>query len=120
MSERLHSHHILFHRRQHEATEDNKAIRRKSGLIVPLPVDVHKDLHDNCPGVPPLDIFMARRVRAIIRDMPTRTPMEAIDSYSFAVHEAGLHPKAHPIEAQLGEVAIEAVRLQIPYIREAG
>lgn len=120
MSEQLHKHHILFHRKQHDAMEDNRWIRRSSGLIAPLPVDIHEDLHRNVPAVPAIDMFMARRVKGIMKKMgESLDPLDAIDDYCYAVEEASSSEKSYDIEVGVAEMAMEAIRMQIPYIKEA-
>lgn len=111
-----HAHHILFHKRLHEANKDNSELRTRSGLIVRLDVDAHDELHRHCPGVPPLDIYMARRVKSII--VPSTDPLEAVDNFCYAVEEASKSPKSHAIERGLGQLSIEAVRIQVPFIQE--
>jgi hypothetical protein len=82
-------------------------------------IDVHDDLHKNTPGVPVIDIYMARRVKSImIREGIPNDPFAAIDNYCYAIEQASLSPKTYELERTVGEMAIEAVRLQIPYIKE--
>jgi len=116
--EKTHNHHIVHHGKQYESGHDTKWIRRMGGLIVPMVVEVHKDLHDNCPGIPLIDIFMARRVRSIMAKGPTRNPLEAIDTFSYAVEQAMEHPRTYDSERLVGEAAIMAIRMQIPFIEE--
>lgn len=116
--EKLHDHHINHYRSQHEANKDNKWIRRYGGLIVPMVLEVHDALHANCCGVPPLDIYMARRVKAMMIRGDTSNPLQAIDTFCAAVEEASAHPKTYPPEKMVGEAAIEAIRMQIPFILE--
>lgn len=115
--EKLHDHHIVHHRKAHEATDDNKWIRRRGGLIVPLVVEVHKDLHDHCPGVPVLDIYMARRVKGIMSRHDISEPLVALDTYCMAVEMAMDSARYEP-ERLIGEAAIMAIRMQIPFIKE--
>lgn len=117
MVEKLHDHHIVHHRRLHEANDDNKWIRRRGGLIVPMVLEVHKDLHDNCPGVPVLDIYMARRVKGIMMRHDISEPLVALDTYCMAV-ETAMETARHEPERLIGEAAIMAIRMQIPFIKE--
>lgn len=115
----LHNHHIIHHGRQWESGEDTKFIRRRSGLIVPMEDDLHRELHRNVPGVPLLDIFMARRVRSIMARERMSNPIDAVDTFCFVVEEAMEHVRTFDTERSVGKAAIEAVRMQLPYIREA-
>lgn len=120
MSEKLHRHHIIFHRKQHDATDGNKWIRRKAGLIIPMPLGLHDELHENVPGVPPLDIYMARRVQSCIEALgPARDALEAVDNYTMSVEAAMESPHSFPVEQLVGQAAILAIRQQVPFIREA-
>jgi len=109
-------HHILHHRVLHETHKDSKALRRSLGMIALLDHDPHDALHRACPGVPPLDIYMAQRVGSLY--VPHTDPLIGIDNYSFAVEKAMASPKSHEIERRMAALTIEAVRLQIPFIRE--
>lgn len=111
-----HAHHIFFYRRLHEANQDNKDIRRMRGFIPRLDEDSHAELHRAVPGVPPLDIYTARRVKGIL--VPTMDVFEAVDDFCFAVEEAAKSPKSHELERKLGYLTIETVRLQLPFIQE--
>ena len=45
-------HHVLFNRRDHERSgRMQRALRRHPGLIIPLPVLVHRELHREVPPV---------------------------------------------------------------------
>lgn len=110
-------HHILHHRTAHESNKDNHWLRTKAiGMIALLDPDVHDELHKACPGVPPLDLFTAQRVRRLY--IADQNPLKAIDNYMFAVDLASQHPKSHDIEVQLSQLAIQAVEMQKPFIKE--
>lgn len=110
-------HHILHHKKQHEATPDNDFLRRRApGMMARMAIDAHDELHQNCPGVPPLDVWTAMRVRRLY--VPTDNPLQGIENYMRAVEQAMKHPRSHHIERALSQLAIHAVDLQRPYIRE--
>ncbi len=109
-------HHILHHRALHETHKDSKILRRSLGMIALLDHDSHDALHRACPGVPPLDVYMVQRVKNLY--VPHADPLVGIDRYSSAIEVAMLHHRAHPIEKELAGLTLEAVRLQIPFIRE--
>jgi len=108
-------HHILHHRALHESNKDNKKLRQSMGMIALIDYDSHDDLHRACPGVPPLDIYMAQRVNKLYQPHPD--PLKGIDRLSSAIETASQHHRAHPIEVQLAGLTLEAVRLQIPFIK---
>lgn len=114
---RTNNHHILHHAKQHEATPDNHWLRTKAlGMMALLDVDTHDELHANCPGVPPLDVWTAQRARRLYE--PSRNPLVAMVNYMRAVEEAAKHPRTHEVEKSLSELAVWAVDLQRPYIRK--
>lgn len=85
-------------------------------MIALLDHETHDALHRACPGVPPLDVYMVQRVKGLY--VPHANPLVGIDRYSRAIETAMLHPRAHSIERQLAQLTLEAVRLQVPFIRE--
>jgi len=85
-------------------------------MIAHIDLDTHDELHKVCPGVPPLDIYMAQRVQKLYE--PHANPIKGIDRLSSAIEIASQHHRAHPIEVSLAMLTIQAVRLQIPFIRE--
>lgn len=108
-------HHILHHRALHETHKESRSLRRALGMIALIDHDSHDELHRACPGVPPLDIFTAQRVSKLFTPHPD--PLKAIDRFSQSVETAMLHPRSHQIERQMAGLTIEAVRLQIPFIK---
>lgn len=108
-------HHILHHRTLHETHKDSRTLRRSLGMIALLDHDSHDELHRACPGVPPLDIYMAQRVKGLY--VPHADPLVGIDRLTSAIELASKHPRSHYIERGLANLTIEAVRLQIPFIQ---
>lgn len=49
---------------------------------------------------------------------PTGDTFRDIEGLMWAFEDTGRRPKAHPIERELADLAIEAVDLQRPFIRE--
>lgn len=84
-------------------------------MIALLDPEVHDALHDACPGVPPLDVWTAQRVRRLY--VPTPDPILATEHYMRAVEQAMQSPKSHTIERQVASLAIFAVDLQRPFLR---
>ena len=109
-------HHILHYNEYWRANKDNNKLRSKQGLIAPIEVAVHRELHRECPAPPPLDVFTAQRVNRLY--VPHPNPLQGIDNFRFAVEQAIRDPRSHDIERQVGMLAIEAVTLQLPFIRE--
>jgi hypothetical protein len=115
--ERPQWHHIIHYRKLHEATPVHKIFRYKQmGLVALMGADPHRELHSNTPGVPPLDIFAQQRVASIYK--PTTDVLLNMELYMRAIEQAMASPKSHSIERQVASLAIHAVDLQRPFVRE--
>lgn len=110
-------HHILFPRKLHDAHPDTKALRREQLLIPNLQIIGHTALHREVAIVPPLDRFTAGRV---LRDFyPVRdNHVATMEELMKSIEIASQHPKACSIEKENAQVAIHAIELQIPFVRE--
>lgn len=110
-------HHVQFPRLVHEANKDTKEVRRNHWLIPPLIVLGHIALHDEISVVPVLDRFTAQRVN---RDfVPHRGDyIRSVENLMFAIDDALKHPKTRAIEIENAQVAIHALELQLPFIKE--
>lgn len=109
-------HHILHERASWSARPEFKQLRGTPSLIPRIDRDVHDALHAHCPAVPILGSHAMRRVNMLFE--PTGDTFEDIDGLSRAFDKATKHPRAHQLERDLAGLAIETMRLQIPYIRE--
>lgn len=109
-------HHILHNREEWSLRNDALFLRETPSLIPALERSVHDEIHETCPPVPLLGCYALAIIRREFE--PTPDTIETMENLMFAIEEAGRHPKAHPLEKDLGQLAIEAVRLQIPDIRE--
>jgi len=116
--ERLQQHHILHERWSWDARPESRCLRRSSGLIVRLAQAPHSELHDNTPPVPIPNIYMLRNIQRGF--VPSPDIHQAIDNFCFSVEDAGTHYKATDFDRRLGELMIEAVRSQLPYIENVG
>ena len=107
-------HHTLHDRVSWEARPEAEALRENPSLKVQLARTAHNLLHHMTAHVPVPSIytlsFVAPRLE---RGLDI---ISGIDRYCTLVEAANRHPKAKPVERKLGELSIEAVRAQIPYI----
>jgi hypothetical protein len=110
-------HHIMNPQRVHEIYPQSAYIRNAM-LVRDMPRHLHELLHRNTSPIPLLGYYALQRVA---RDMQPyyENPLESIDDFSFAVDLANKHPKAKRVERMLGELTVETVREQIPFIRRA-
>jgi hypothetical protein len=109
-------HHIAHYDSYWCANQHNMMIRQSLGMIALMAVDPHNALHRDCPAPPPLDPYTAQRVSGLY--VPHPNPLVGIDNFRFAVEKAIRHRKTKDIEKQIGLLTIEAVTLQLPYIRD--
>jgi len=109
-------HHIIHTKAHYTISPEARQLRNEPSLIPRIDRDAHNELHANCPAVPLLGYHTLNRV---VKDFyPQRTTLASIDDLLFAIENAARHEKAHPIESKLAFLAIEAIELQVPYIRE--
>lgn len=101
-------HHILHTRQHWTATKEAKSLR--DSYVYRLDREVHNDIHKYAPPVPLLGYYALTSVLHNVR--PNGEPLRDIDELSSAIELTTKHHKAHPIEVQLGELAVEAIRLQ--------
>ena len=107
---------MLFPRQEHTLRPDAKKLRETPSLIPRLERELHNELHRNCPVVPALGYYALQRV---MREFyPARDTLTSVENYIEAVDIASMYPKTHPIERDLALLHIEAIELQIPYVRE--
>lgn len=108
-------HHIMNSARVHNSYEPSAYIRSVM-LVRNMPRHLHEELHRKTATVPLLGYHALQRVA---REMKPyyEDPLDSIDDFSFAVDLANKHPKAKRVERMLGELTVETVREQIPFIR---
>ena len=107
-------HHVLHDRVQWNAVPLGKRLRCDSGLIVPLDRDTHDELHDECPAVPLLGFHALRNTLNYYNR--TNNPIRNVDNLMLAIEKSANHYKSHPIDRELGLLAVEAIDLQRPYL----
>lgn len=110
-------HHLLFYRDMWESMEPYRTIRQTHELIPPLAQIGHTALHGAIGIVPMLDRHAIRRVA---RDFePVRwNYLATIDHLIVCIDKSLRHPRTTPLERDLGELTIQFIEMQIPYIRE--
>lgn len=109
-------HHILFTRRHYDMYSEGSRLRETPSLKVTMPRELHNEIHRNTPSNGILGRYML--LGTVKNFEPSRDTLETVDNLCFAIQEAGKSPKMHSIDRQLGALTIEAVRLQLPYLRE--
>lgn len=116
MKDRFDCHHTLHSAVEWTARPQAEALRENPSLKVTMARSAHNLLHYMTapvpvPGIHTLD-FVARRMDTGL-DI-----LSGIDQYSTLVEASLKHPKAKYVEKALGELSIQALRAQIPYITD--
>jgi len=110
-------HHLFFDRKSWGLRPDGQRIRESRPFMVRMDNSVHDELHRVCPPVPVPDYFALQRIsRSTNFNLPT---LEAVDSLRFATEEAIRHPRAHDIEKALAGLMLDAIDVQMPFVRDA-
>lgn len=109
-------HHILNNRVEWTARPESARLRETPILVPTLDRTVHEHLHRYTTPVPPLGVYALQRV---VRDfVPTNDVFQSIDNLMTSIEGAANHPKAHELERELAYIAIDAIDLQRPFIKE--
>ena len=108
-------HHVLFERLEWSKRYEAKRLRNNHLLIPPIDGDVHCELHKDCPPVPLLGSMAIMMVSDHFE--PGHDHMSSINNLLHAIDSIE-HSKLHPVTKQLAQLALFAVELQLPYIRE--
>lgn len=120
MRSRLERHHELFDRKTWSSRPELAALRGDAQLIVPLEHDVHRELHANITYVPSLSLYVARAALGAFGEYGhTPDHLLATERLQAAIEEAVTHPKTDRIEREVGLLAVHALDLQKPYIKES-
>lgn len=109
-------HHILHHRQEWSLRPYARQLRETPSLIPRIDRDAHESLHANCPPVPLLGHYAL--MGTVARFQPTGDTLRDISGLQSAMEQATRSSRFHPIERDLAGLAIEALDLQIPFIKE--
>lgn len=114
--DRLSNHHVLHEAWAWDSFKAAKQLRDVRSLIPRIPRDIHTDLHEACPHVP---ILGAHALLGVQRHFePTGFVLDDMDGLMSAIEKASRNPRAHMLERDLAGLAIEAIELQRPFIKE--
>lgn len=116
MAPRFNKHHLMYSRVQHEATPNNKWMRNSAGLIFPMLIPVHEKLHREIPFVPTPDLTTGYLIKKAYETH--REPLQRVNNYIEAVESVIDLTTLHDSQRRLGELIVNCVRLQIPFIQE--
>src|SRR5690606_3618375 len=99
------------------ARPESLAIRESDSMIAyGMGRKAHELLHHMTAHVPVPGIHV---LQYVANRFPSGLDViSGIDTYSSLVEQAGKHPKAKYVEKELGQLSIQAMRAQIPYIKD--
>jgi len=85
------------------------------GFELAEPMQVNDGVHEAVPTVPLIDPHIAYRTA---RDyVPSTTYIGSIYNLMETIEKASMHYRVTDLQAQLADLAVEGLRLQIPFIR---
>lgn len=109
-------HHLLFTKNTWNSQQPTMRLRQEPSLIVAMYDEPHQALHDEISTVPVLCHRSAQIVQQRFRHHDDH--FKAIDGLLRLIDETTRSYRAGEIERELGQVVINAISLQLPYIRE--
>ena len=112
-SMKFNHHHSVFERVAWSSS--NEALRIRNSIITPFPVGLHQELHRECPPVPLIDHTSLVQAERAFR--PASDTLLSIDRLIGAIEATT--KRGHPISQEIGQLAMEALELQRPFIQEA-
>lgn len=108
-------HHVLHTRAQWTSNRDASALRNTNLLIPQIDRDTHEAIHAGCPSIPLLGYHALSNVLSTFE--VGRNTMQTIDRLLQAIQEESKNPRAHRVEQDLCQLAIQAISLQRPFLR---
>lgn len=109
-------HHILYHAKEWSLRPYAKSMRETPSLIPNMDRLVHEELHMNCPPVPLLGYYALEKTRSNFN--PTGNTLDDMDGLMSAMEKSTRWERFHPLERELAGLAIEAIELQRPWVKE--
>lgn len=111
------AHHTCHDRLSWEARPEGRAIRENDSMIAHgMGRKAHELLHYMTAPVPPPSLHT---LQYVANRLPSGLDViSGIDAYSSLVEQASKHPKAKFVEKELGQLSVQALRAQIPYIED--
>ncbi len=109
-------HHIQYKKKEYELYNSTERFRQIGGLVVPLLVTCHQELHDNISRVPMMDEPAMKHV--IDNYEPADTYMQSYSNLIIAYERTLRHYDIDKINKQIGGIALDAIIAQRPYIKD--
>lgn len=110
------AHHILHEKYSWNSRPESAALRAEPTLIPTIPRRIHNEIHHHVPAVPLLPLHGLMRVWS--RFEPGNNTMQSVDNLMMSIEQSTKHPKMRNIERDLCHLAVRAIDLQRPYLRQ--
>jgi len=110
-------HHLLFSRQEWTLRPDAERLRETRTLVPVLDRSLHNEIHATCPPVPLLGYYALRLVATRFEE--GNNTLQSMDNLMSAIDVSSRHPRAHQIERDLAQLAIQAIDLQRDYVADA-
>lgn len=106
MKENLH--HILYQRKKWQDTPEGACLRETNGLVVPMDIQIHQELHNELwEGVP---LLGSTAIRQVMTEMNHSTKyLDVIDNVMCLIDKS---------RDPLTDLALCAIENQLPFIKE--
>lgn len=111
-------HHILFEKRMWTVRPEARRLRETPSLIPNIPRELHEYIHRNSPIVPVMGYHALRQINGLF--VPTRDTLRDIDGLSLSIERAVDNERMHPVERQIGHLAVEAIQTQKHLLIDGG
>ena len=109
-------HHILNDRVSWTTRPQGTALREVPSLIPQMDRAYHEELHAACPPVPMLGYYALMIVQSTFNE--GHNTLSSMDNLMASIEWAAENPRTHELESELCYLAIRAIDLQRPFIRE--
>lgn len=110
-------HHILFDRVSWTASKVRSSLRNNQWLVPPITRETHENIHRAIEIVPTLDHHTLTRVQREFEPVPGDYVASA-ENLCEAIDLATLNRQASKLQRELGGLAVYAIEIQLPFIRE--
>lgn len=111
-------HHLLHTRSDWTSNKTAKRLRDTPQLVPRIDRELHNEIHRLAPAVPLLGYHALYRV---YRDFePTSTAWGSAESLMRTIEQASQHPRSHPIESNLAELAVQSIDIQRLILKAEG
>lgn len=108
-------HHILHTGAEWNLRPETRMLRETPQLVPVIERPIHDEIHRLSPAVPLLSYYVMKQTVSLFE--PQATTVETIDNLMMAIDTSGNHYRAHRIERELAQLAIQTLEIQRDILR---